>query len=136
MTSNKSVIVYIAYGPDYLHKQVIFSILTLYHFLIKESEFERIKLIVYTDNKEIFEKNLCGININYEILNPIKIKEYIGSFNHIHRLKICVIQHCFHKYKSDVLYVDGDTYFFKSPFDLINKISKDVSIFHTREFAL
>ncbi len=136
MTINKTAIVYIAYGPDHLHKQVILSILTLYYFLNKKGEFEKINLIVYTDNKEIFEKYLNEINIKYEILTSQKIKEYINNMGYIHRVKICVIKDCFQKYKSNILYVDGDTYFLKSPFELINKISDDISIFHVKEFEL
>ncbi|HVG41013.1 MAG TPA: hypothetical protein VM888_05320, partial [Chitinophagaceae bacterium] len=138
MTTNKTLIVYIAYGPDHLHKQVIFSILTLYYFLNIKGEFEKINLIVFTDKKEAFEKSLNGISIIYEILTPQEIKEYIGirEFKHIHRLKIFVLKHCFQKYKSNLLYIDGDTYFLKSPVELINKISNNTSIFHAKEFEL
>jgi hypothetical protein len=136
MLTTKPIILYIAYGPRHLHKQVILSILTLYDFLNKEGEFERINLIVYTDDKEIFEKNLGGININFEIITPQMIQDYIGIFNHIHRLKISVIRHCFQTYKSNILYVDGDTYFLKSPSVLISKITDDTSIFHVKEFEL
>ncbi len=136
MTNKKCAVVYIAYGPHYLHKQVIISILTLYYFLNERKEFEKINLIVYTDNKEIFEENLVGINIIYELLTHSKIKGYIGQFNHIHRLKICVIKHCFQKYESDILYIDSDTYFLKSPYELLNEISEKKTILHSKEFKL
>ncbi len=136
MTDNKTAIVYIAYGPIRLHKQVILSILTLYYFLNETEGFEKINLVVYTDDKEIFEENLKGIIINYEILTPQNIKEYIGAFNHIHRLKICVIKDCMQKYKNNILYIDGDTYILKSPWEIINKISSEATVFHIREFKL
>jgi hypothetical protein len=136
MLTTKPIILYIAYGPSHLHKQVILSILTLYYFLNKEGELEKINLIIYTDDKEIFEKNLAGISINFEIITPKIIQDYRGHFNHIHRLKIAVIRHCFQKHESNILYVDGDTYFLKSPCELINKISNDISIFHAKEFEL
>ncbi len=136
MTNNKTAVVYIAYGPDYLHKQVILSILTLYYFLSEKKEFQKISLIVYTDNREIFEDNLPGINIIFEILTFPKIKEYIGKFNHIHRLKICVLRQCLQVYKSTILFVDSDTYFLKSPSKLIDEISEKKTILHSKEFKL
>lgn len=136
MTNKKPAVIYIAYGPHDIHKQVILSILTLYYFLTEKQEFEKINLIVYTDNKEIFEENLIGINIIYELLTLSKIKEYIGKFNHNHRLKICVIKHCFHKYESNILFIDSDTYFLKSPFELINQISEKKTMLYAKEFKL
>ncbi len=136
MINNKTVILYVAYGPTQVHKQVMLSILTLYYFLSGEKQLEKISLIVYTDNKEVFEKNLNGINIIYETLTSKNIKDYINDLGYIHRIKVCVIKLCIQKYRSNVLFIDSDTFFLKSPFDLVNKISGNTAIFHSKEFEL
>ncbi len=112
------------------------SILTLYYFLSEQEQLEEINFIVYTDDKEIFEQNLDGININYEVLTSENIKHYINNLGYIHRIKICVIKLCLQKYKRDILFVDSDTFFLKSPLDIVNKISDNTTIFHAKEFEL
>ena len=134
MITNKTSIIYLAQGSTNLHRQAIFSILTLlYH--TKESP-KNFDIVIYTDNKEIFMKNLNGIIIKYEELSPSLIDNYLGNYNFPLRLKICVIQDCIKKYKSNILFVDADTYYLNNPVNIIDQISNSSTIFHLKEFTL
>jgi hypothetical protein len=134
MNLENTKILYLAHGPKYNHKQVIFSVLTWLYFLDKKKE--EVKIIIYTEDQAFFEKYL-GIqtNINYEILTPEIMKEGKGYFDFIHRLKIWIIKHNIEKYNSNVLYLDGDTYLIKCPVSLLNLISKEKTIFHCYEYT-
>jgi hypothetical protein len=129
----KTSITYLAYGPHALHRQVIFSILTLYYYT--KRDIKNFELIIYTDNKEIFEEHLRGIRISYKILSPKFIKSSI-KYNFHHRLKAVIIRDCALEYKNKLLYIDGDTYFLKSPTTLINQLSPSTSLLHKLEYTL
>lgn len=133
MIQNKTSIIYLAHGPKHLHRQSIFSILTLCHFL--NFDLTNINIVIYTDDQAVFEKHLKGLPFKCEHLTNEQVKSYIKN-DYVHRVKICVIQDCMKKYGSNVLFVDGDTYFLKSPVNIINKISKEYTVFHSFESTI
>ncbi|WP_210466237.1 hypothetical protein [Rufibacter roseolus] len=92
-------------------------------------------LVIYTDDQPLFEKHLSGVPLQFEHLDSNRIKGFIKN-EYVHRVKICVIQDCMKKYGANVFFVDGDTYFLKSPVSLFNKISKDCTVFHMFEFTI
>lgn len=130
----KCCIVFQAYGRETLYKQVVFSILTLYYHL--NGDFEGIKCVIYTDNSQLFTRVLKNVPLETILLSKKDIAEYKGPASFVHRLKICILTDCMAKYGTDILYLDGDTYFTKSPRQLLDKISVQTSMMHTREYDM
>ncbi|ALI99754.1 hypothetical protein [Rufibacter tibetensis] len=128
------VILFLAYGASNLYYQVVFCILTMFYHL--NGKFNNIEIVIYTDKLKVFRKFLKGIPVSIELLSKEDIKEYKGPMNFVHRVKTCVLQDCFIKYKKDIFYMDGDTFFWKNPIPLFARISKEVSIMNTNEFDL
>jgi len=134
MDDLNKIILYQAYGLSYIYNQVLFSILTLYHHL--QGDLKGIKVLIYTDRPEIFQKYNKDIPVSTELLTKDLLAKYKGDMDFVHRVKICIIQDCFTKYKSDVLYLDSDTYFTKSPHQLLNKITTGTSIMNSDDYDL
>jgi len=134
MNNSNKVILYQAYGASYIYNQALFSILTLYHHL--HGDFKNIKVVVYTDKPNFFLKYGKQIPISTEWLTKEMLAKYKGELNFVHRIKICVMQDCFTKYKSDIFYLDSDTYFTKSPLLLLEKISAVTSIMNSNDYDL
>jgi hypothetical protein len=134
MSDLNKVILYQAYGLNYIYNQVLFSILTLYHHV--QGNFEGIKVVIYTDKPEMFLKYKNEIPISTEPLTKKHLKKYRGESGFVHRVKICIIQDCFTKYKSDIFYLDSDTYFTRPPHSLLSKIDADTSIMNSDDYDL
>jgi hypothetical protein len=134
MSDLHKVILYQAYGLNYIYNQVLFSILTLHHHV--QGNFEGFKVVIYTDKPEIFLKYSNEIPISTELLTKKNLEEYRGESGFVHRVKICIIQDCFTKYKSDIFYLDSDTYFTKPPHSLLGKIDADTSIMNSDDYDL
>ena len=134
MNDSNKIILYQAYGLSYIYNQVLFSILTLHHHL--QADFKGIKVVIYTDKPGVFLKYSKEIPITTELLSKEMLSKYKGELDFVHRVKICIIQDCFTKYKSDIFYLDSDTYFTKSPHLLLKKINSGTSIMNSDDYDL
>ena len=74
--------------------------------------------------------------ISTEPLTKEILAKYKGELNFVHRVKICTMQDCFTKYKSDIFYLDSDTYFTKTPLPLLEKITAGTSIMNSNDYDL
>lgn len=128
------VILYLAYGKKNILHQVLFSMLTLHYHT--KSEKHDFKIVVYTDKPEFFSDYVSGLNLHIEYIDPQQIEQYKGKNNFIHRVKICVIKDCIEKYKTNVFYLDSDTYFQKSPLSLISQMGEGTSIMNSNDYDL
>lgn len=128
-------LVYQAYGKKSVLDQTLYSILSAIPYIEKENL--DVKIVIYTDNKPFFDKFLNGFKfVSYEELTPEKRKEWLGKINFVHRLKIGMLMDCCKKYKGHILYLDGDTYFTKSPSKIIERILPSISVMHICEDKL
>lgn len=128
------ILLYHAYGLRYLYNQVSFSLLTLYHHL--NGKFDGIKIVIYTDKPEIFDKYKAEFPLKTELLTQETLLNLKGEMDFVHRVKICILKDCFEKYNSDILYLDSDTYFVGSPLALLNGIKPGRSIMNSDDYDL
>jgi lipopolysaccharide biosynthesis glycosyltransferase len=133
-TQNKPVILYLAHGSNNVYLQTLFSILSLYYHA--GMKFEKFSVVLYTDNAEYFNRFFLRTGLLIENLDREHIVEFKGEYDFVHRVKTMVIRDCFHKYKSDVLYMDGDTIFLKEPFELLRKITPSCSVMNSNEYDM
>ena len=129
-----TVILYHVYGSTALYNQLRFSILTLYHQL--KGDFKNMKVVIYTDDARNFEMYKEAMPFYIEPLTKDSVQSYKGEQQFVHRVKICVIKDCFLKYKSNILYLDSDTYLTKNPLPLLNCISGTTSIMNSNDYDL
>ncbi|RDC64114.1 hypothetical protein [Adhaeribacter pallidiroseus] len=134
VNGSDKIILFLVYGSANSYYQVVFSILTLYFHI--QSSSDQIKIVVYTNNAELLNKYLPTIPLIIKLISDDDIKEYRGKQDFNHRMKILVIDHCMREFNCDILYVDGDTFFLKSPLNLIYSISENVSLMHTPEYDM
>ncbi len=128
-------LVYQAYGKKTILDQTLYSILSAIPFI--QNENLNIQIVIYTDNSNYFQKFLSSFNfIKYEPLTEQKRTEWLGRIKFVHRLKIEMLKDCSQKYKGHILYLDGDTYFTKSPLSIIERIQPSISVMHIYEDQL
>lgn len=122
--------IYIAHTVKRSKLDVRFSILCLIH----HSQWinEHLRIIVVSDHPEWFD----DLPVIVEEINGATIKKWKGEFNFLHRLKIEAIKYVRDKYDGDLLYMDGDTCFFKDAEPVVEKITAGKSLMHEFEGKL
>lgn len=138
------IIVYQAYGRHDIRAQVLFSLLSLfyhqnqYYKTHPGASTHRKLVLIYTDDAGYFQNFLkdlpLGFEIQYEKMTPNRLQEWRGAIHFVHRVKIEMLIHAHESYPdSNLLYLDGDTYFTKWPQELFEKISDQTSLMHICE---
>ncbi|WP_121965092.1 hypothetical protein [Myroides sp. N17-2] len=124
-------IVYFVFGSNInYYQQVIFSICTA---LVNKEESDRI--IVIAEEPTLFKLVADFVTI-IPIDNDI-ISEWKGDYNFIFRTKIKALQLIAERYPDQhILYLDGDTFFYKSLTVLKQELYKGNGIMHVKEDAL
>ena len=123
-------IVYLAHGSQAVLDQVVFSILSYLHVL---DEFPRdTRILVYCDRPELFSKLLSDLSfLKCEKLESDQIRSYRGTADFVHRVKIKVLQEVLRTHSGNMIFVDADTAFLRSPaplFEYINRgLNRDTS---------
>ncbi len=108
-------IIYCAIGKKELVKHAICSMKSIMVF-----HPNNIRFIIVTDLYYDFEKEIEQMNIGkeYEIIfhpiDPETVKNWIGKYDYIFRVKIKAMQYYFSKYDESVLFLDCDTYLKKN----------------------
>lgn len=124
-------IVYFVFGSNInYYQQVTFSICTA---LVNKDESDRI--IVIAEEPSFFElvkEFVTVIPINNDVIN-----EWKGDYKFIFRTKIKALQLIAEKYPDQhILYLDGDTFFYKSLTELRQELYNGNGIMHVKEGAL
>jgi len=124
---------YLAYELESTKYQAILSIYTLLHQVgPHKSDFQ---FVIYTDsNTSVFTKHLAGLPVHYEVLTKAQVKQFRGPYDYVFRIKPHIIQHCFAKYKSNLLYLDTDTFFRLPPLPMLETIKPGHSIMNAEEY--
>lgn len=124
-------IVYLVFGsnPDH-YQQVYFSIYTAFAHKSAED-----RIIVIAEEPELFNSFENGIEIipiNREI-----ITEWEGKYQFFWRVKIKALQLVAEKYPSEpILYLDGDTFFYRDFDSLRNGLESGQNFMHLKEGKL
>ncbi len=124
-------IVYLVFGNKMENfQQVYFSIYTA---LLKKNSDDRI--IIVAENASLF--NSFGNSIEIIPIDRIVIKEWEGKHHFFWRVKIKALQLIAQKYpKKSLLYLDGDTFFYKNLDSLREGLSNGQNYMHIAEGKL
>jgi hypothetical protein len=123
-------IVYLAYGPPRLARCTAFSALTLMHAAADLPRPWRIA--IYTDTPRVFRRT--GLDADFIPLESLPVEPDAPAYPH--RCKVLALRDAACKYDGDLFYVDGDTYFRKSPEEAFALLASDRSIMHEHELVM
>lgn len=124
-------LVYLAYGGEDYCNEALYSLLSYY----KYHEPGENRIVIYTDNIDFFSSRLPD-NVIYTELTPEKIKEWKGSINFVHRVKIKILQDAASRFQGNFLYLDTDTYFLKNCNEFFDSINSGELVFDRCEGSL
>jgi hypothetical protein len=130
MMQKCNTILYINYGFGLHTYEALFSILTLERYQLKRATGAQI--CVLTDAPQIF------LDHGVEPLHVPRttFDEWKGPHNLGHRCKIYAIRHALDQFGGRCLYVDGDTYFIRTPTQVLDRIGPGRSVMHRIEGQL
>ena len=124
-------LIYQAYGsPDVLNE----ALLSILSYLRQPAE---ATVLVYTDAPAHFRAVLgAAAGIEYVRIEPAQWRAWRGEIDFVHRVKIEVLMHAAAHYTGQLLYVDTDTIFLRSPADLFAALGRGELFMHVAEGRL
>ncbi len=129
----RNLILYQAYGhPNFLN-EAIYSVLSLY--TLEKNASALFQILIYTDKVEYLQQFLPP-EIQYRNISPDELEQWKGTPHFVHRVKIKMIQDVIQHFDGNILYMDTDTVFRKSPIALFEKIKEGKFLMHENEGAL
>jgi hypothetical protein len=120
-------VVYLSYGKGPHEQEVIFSLLSAWHWAMPDRD--DVRFAVYTDHPETF----AGLPVDIERVSPETWVEWSGPTGFNHRRKIMALRHAFDRWGTKTLLVDGDTWWRNRPAVLFRRIRPGQSVLHLRE---
>ncbi|GAB3228071.1 hypothetical protein GCM10027346_12170 [Hymenobacter seoulensis] len=123
----------LAHTREIEYQRAVFSILS---FSAWNDNNDKIRYILYTDNKEYFTKYFQHLNIEFVELNMRTIKEWMGPDQYVHRLKIKSMLDSFTKYNNDDLFfMDSDTFTYNSVEGWLDKFADGKALMYAKEYS-
>lgn len=130
--SDKVKVVIQSFGAEYEYHRALLASLS---FFAKSTIAQnKVKLLLYTDNPQFFNKYLLHYPVDYIYLGADKIREYRGEIDFLHRIKIAIIEDAFNRGDGDILYIDSDTFFIDDPKNIIDKVDEQTAFMHLYEY--
>ncbi len=132
-----TTVVLLAHSSDTIISQNIFCLFSLLHQVGATGSGD-LQIFIYTDQPARFQKYFGDDSrIKYVELTPARVREWRGSIDFVHRVKVEMLRDAGTKLsgqvKTTIFYVDGDTIFLKDPAPLFAKIDAKNSVMHELE---
>jgi hypothetical protein len=119
--------VYLSLGEGRHVDELRFSILSAARFLHEDSGW---RIVLYADRSEPFD----GLPVELVLLDAETAADWVGPHQYVWRAKIKVIAKALATAGIErIAYIDGDTYFVRSPADLLARVGPGRSILHLKE---
>lgn len=133
--SSTTNIVYLSYGNESEHHRALFAILSTFSWY--EGKPEALRVILYTDQPDVFRPFLADLNIEYYTLTPEILQEMLGGTNYIHRRKVAVIALTAERYaQENLIFIDTDTFFVSNTGSLLSRLTAGHSLMHKLEYTI
>ena len=124
-------LIYQAYGSPAILDECLFSILS---YLRQPTA---ATILVYTDNAAYLQAILGDLReVVYVPIEPEQWQAWRGEIDFVHRVKVEVLRHAAAHYAGQLLYVDTDTVFLKSPEALFAALAQGERVMHLAEGRL
>jgi hypothetical protein len=128
-STQDATLMYLAYGGDRAVQEAVFSIHSLLHVTGARRDF---RVIVYTDRPDDFS----GLPVDLEVLDQALLDEWTGDSGYGHRRKLMAMVHAATHHPGRTVFVDGDTWFHRSPQELFDALVPGTSLLHLLETRL
>jgi hypothetical protein len=126
------VLVLQTFGNENEYRRAIFAIWSFYAYSSKPVS--ATEVILFTDQPDFFSLFLRDLPVRYMFLSPAKIKAMRGAVDFTHRMKIALIEESFDLAKSNLLYVDSDTFFVENICVIENAVDSKNAFMHKMEY--
>ncbi|TKC09328.1 hypothetical protein [Pedobacter frigoris] len=131
---NSKNLILLSYGNKTEYNRTIFCVLSFWAHYTGNTE--KIRIIIYTDNKDYFEPFFNKIEVSYVTLTPEILQDMLAGSTYIHRRKVAVIDLTLKQHPGeDLIFVDSDTFFTKNPQPWIAALKPDMSYMHLKEYT-
>jgi hypothetical protein len=127
-----AVLVLQSFGRESEYKRAILTMLS--YFAHIPQPFDGSKVLLFTDKPGYFGPYVKGLNVEYVLLTPEKIRGMRGEIDFLHRMKIALIEEAFSLTDDNLLYADSDTFFTASPLPLAEQLSPGKAFMHLLEY--
>ncbi|MBC7485195.1 MAG: hypothetical protein H7282_00360 [Cytophagaceae bacterium] len=132
---NRKYIVYQAYGSEDILNEALYSMLSFYK--VHGLDYKEISIVVYTDKPSHFESVLGKERVLCKALDASLVKQWRGSIDFVHRVKIETLLHFTFTLQDDqVLYLDSDIVFVSPVQELFERIRQGLFVMHEFEGKL
>lgn len=132
---SRKYIVYQAYGSEDILNEALYSMLSFYK--VHGLDYREITIVVYTDKPSHFESVLGKEKVLCKPLDVSLVKQWRGSIDFVHRVKIETLLHFTSTLQDDqVLYLDSDIIFVSPVQELFEKINQGLFVMHEFEGKL
>jgi hypothetical protein len=121
------ILLYVSYGTGSHEHEVIFSLLSALHWTDQETS--DLRFLILTDQPDHF----ADVPAMVEFIKPEQWRAWSGPTTFNHRCKILALQHAVRKYQVPIALLDADTWFRKSPRELLNRVAPGKTVMHIRE---
>ena len=131
-----NILVLQAYGKVEIFYEAAWCLASIW---LQDPQFEQDTLVVIaTDNPSFFSEYTPFLTkIEFITINELNLKEWKGSINFVHRVKIKVLQEVNNSYPdAHLLYADTDTIFQAKVSSLFERIQSGSILMHANEGAL
>ena len=111
MEQETNHIVFLCYGNERVVQECTYALLSLSR-LYTPAELRSMEIWIYTDNPGWFRSfNDCPLQLRYREVDMATIKQWRGSIDFVHRVKIEVLKDLTKETSGNILYVDTDVVF-------------------------
>ena len=124
----------ISYGKEVEYRRALFALLSFYAHL-PSADYPNYRSIIWTDNPKWFSPWVAEFGVEIRELSPERIRELKGEINFNHMIKIGLLRELLSQNKEDLLFVDSDTFFTRSPAEVYGGIKAGQSVMHQPEYA-
>lgn len=134
MQTAKSVyIIFQAYGNEAILQECVFALLSFSKWHKKE-DLDNVEIWIYTDKPEYFQQfKHCWLPLHFRVVDTALIKQWRGTIDFVHRVKIEILRDFTIDHTSNILYLDSDITFLKPVNEVVQRIERGKLYMHVNE---
>lgn len=129
---NASHIVFQAYGNEAILQECLFALLSVSR-QHSDAALQSLHIHIYTDRPDWFAQFNIPLALHFHEINAELIRQWRGSIDFVHRVKIKVLQDFTTKHSGAILYMDTDVFLLRPLTDVFNSIREGKLLMHVME---
>lgn len=131
-TKQPTYIIFQSYGDETILQECVFALLTLSYWY-PDGLPDNVQVWIYTDKPDYFLKFNCPIPLHFGKMNATLIRQWRGSIDFVHRVKIELLRDFVKDHAGNILYLDTDICFLQPLEPLLQGIDNGQVYMHVME---